>query len=59
MAVALSGAPQHIVGMAGSRHVVAVNKDRSAPIFAHAELGVVAEARTFLKAFLENLDQVR
>ena len=55
VAVGISGASQHIVGIAGAKHVVAVNKDEKAPIFQVAELGVVEDYKTFIPKFVEAL----
>jgi hypothetical protein len=44
LALGISGAIPHLVGMSDSRLVIAVNSDRSARIFEHADLGAVADA---------------
>jgi electron transfer flavoprotein alpha subunit len=56
LAVGISGATQHMVGMKGSKNVIAINKDREAPIFSISDLGVVGDAHRILPQLIEALE---
>ena len=55
VAVGISGAAQHVVGMKRARCVIAINKDREAPIFQLADLGVVGDALEILPDVIADL----
>jgi len=59
LALGISGAIQHIVGMNGARSVVAVNKDHEAPIFEIADVAVVANLFDVVPALIEEVKKAR
>ena len=58
IAIAISGASQHMSGCSGSKNIIAINKDEEANIFREARYGVVGDWKKVLPALTDKLKEL-
>jgi electron transfer flavoprotein alpha subunit len=59
LAIAITGASQHMAGISEAKTIAAINIDPDAPIFKHAKFGIVADYRRVLPLLRARLQELR
>ena len=59
MAIGISGAVQHLQGIKDCRHVIAINKDASAPMVKRANLSIIGDAEAVMQALMVEIEKVK
>jgi electron transfer flavoprotein alpha subunit len=59
IALGISGAIQHLGGVSASKHIIAINTDKDAPIFEAAEYGMIADVHQVLPRLVEAVKEAK
>jgi electron transfer flavoprotein alpha subunit len=57
--VGISGASQHLAGISGAKFILALNKDRFAPIVKSSNIAIIGDLHEIIPAILKNLDKIK